>query len=294
MELRRAERGEAAAVADVWLRSRAASVPAIPAPVHSGSEVRAYFEAVVLATKEVWVAEEKGAVVALLVLEGEWIDQFYVHPDHVGIGLGSALITEAKRQRPGGLKLWTFEKNNRARRFYERHDFVVTAATDGDNEEGEPDVRYEWRPRVIPSFTVMPAEALLPEGLDSLACHADSEGIRIVSTLLERWRDGSERFRAQGEAVLAATAGGETVGIGALSRCPHVESALRVRRFYVAPSWRRQGVARALATELLATGFEHTEVISCNARASAAAAPFWESMGFLPVATEGITHTRRR
>jgi hypothetical protein len=46
--------------------------------------------------------------------------------------------------RPGGLKLWTFEANLRARRFYERHGFVPTGATSGDNEEGAPDLRYEW------------------------------------------------------------------------------------------------------------------------------------------------------
>jgi hypothetical protein len=32
----------------------------------------------------------------------------------------------------------------RARRFYERHGFVAEATTDGDNEEGAPDVRYRW------------------------------------------------------------------------------------------------------------------------------------------------------
>ncbi|HUF32160.1 MAG TPA: GNAT family N-acetyltransferase [Acidimicrobiales bacterium] len=145
-----------------------------------------------------------------------------------------------------------------------------------------------------PSFSVVAAEALLPDGLISLAGHADREGIRIVATVLQRWRDGTERFRAPGEAILAATSGGEIVGIGGLSQCPNVERALRMRRFYVAPAWRRQGVARALASGLIAAAFEHTDVITCNAGASAAAAPFWESMGFLPVDVEGITHIRRR
>jgi ribosome-binding ATPase YchF (GTP1/OBG family) len=42
IEVRRARAGEARAVADVWLRSRHASVPAIPAPVHTDDEVRAW------------------------------------------------------------------------------------------------------------------------------------------------------------------------------------------------------------------------------------------------------------
>ncbi len=146
MNVRRVLPHESDEVAGVWLRSRAASAPTMPRPVHSDAEVRAWFEHVVLPTKEVWLAETGGAVVALLVLDGEWIDQLYVDPDHTGNGLGTQLVTVAKRQRPGGLKLWTFQANTRARRFYERHGFIATDATDGDNEEGAPDVLYEWRP----------------------------------------------------------------------------------------------------------------------------------------------------
>jgi GNAT superfamily N-acetyltransferase len=145
MEARRAAPHEAGAVAEVWLRSRAASIPAIPPPVHTDDEVRSYFDGLV-ATKEVWVIDEGGGIAALLVLDGEWIDQLYVEPDQVGRGHGSILIELAKRQRPTGLELWTFQANTRARQFYERHGFAATAATDGDNEEGAPDIRYEWRP----------------------------------------------------------------------------------------------------------------------------------------------------
>ena len=50
-------------------------------------------------------------------------------------------------RRPDGLSLYTFQVNDGARRFYERHGFVVAALGDGsDNEEGQPDIRYEWRP----------------------------------------------------------------------------------------------------------------------------------------------------
>ena len=120
-------------------------MPAIPEPVHTDDEVRSYFD-VVVATKEVWVIGERGGIAALLVLDGEWIGQLYVDPDHFGEGHGSSLIAVAKGRRPGGLKLWAFAANSRARRFYERHGFVATGGTDGDNEEGAPDVRYEWRP----------------------------------------------------------------------------------------------------------------------------------------------------
>jgi len=146
----------------------------------------------------------------------------------------------------------------------------------------------------VGTFTVCTAGPHLPEGLTSLADEAEGEGIRNVGVLVQRWTDGTERFDGAGERLLVAIAAGAVVGVGGLSRCPDVEGALRVRRFFVSPSWRRRGVARALATDLIDTGLTHVGIITCNARASDAAGPFWERMGFEPVHIEGITHLLRR
>ena len=131
-------------MSDVWLRSRHASFPAIPLPVHSDEDVRSWFATVVLPTREVWVADVDDEVVAMLVLEDDWVDQLYVDPDWTGRGLGTRLLDVAKAERPAGLDLWAFQSNTGARRFYERHGFRAVAMTDGDNEEGAPDVRYRW------------------------------------------------------------------------------------------------------------------------------------------------------
>ena len=131
--------------AEVLLRSRKAAVPAIPAPVHSDKEIRAWLQAVVFPERELWVAKEFGAVIAVMVLDGGWIDQLYVDPDSAGVGVGTQMVTVAKEQRPDGLTLWTFASNVRARRFYERQGFVTTAATSCDNEERSPALRYEWK-----------------------------------------------------------------------------------------------------------------------------------------------------
>jgi GNAT superfamily N-acetyltransferase len=135
---------EADAVAALWLRSRRASVPAIPAPVHGDDEVYDWFATVVIPERETWVIEHAGSIIAVLVLEPGWIDQLYVDPEFTGRGLGSHLMDVAKQANPRGLDLWTFETNTGARRLYERHGFVAVGATDGDNEEGAPDVRYHW------------------------------------------------------------------------------------------------------------------------------------------------------
>ena len=101
---------------------------------------------------ELWVGvdEGQGSVVGLMVLGPQWLEHLYVDPGHTGRGVGTDLLSHAKALRPGGLQLWTFASNGRARRFYERHGFVATEETDGSgNEEGAADVMYVWRPRAV-------------------------------------------------------------------------------------------------------------------------------------------------
>jgi len=127
----------------VWLRSRKASVPAIPPAVHPDEDVRGWLTNVVLPDCEVWVVEA-GEPVAMMALAEGWIDQLYVDPNWTGRGIGSELVGTAQARHPDGLELWTFQANVAARRFYERHGFVAVEMTEGDNEEGAPDVRYRW------------------------------------------------------------------------------------------------------------------------------------------------------
>lgn len=145
---RRAGAGDALAVADVLIRSRRASAGAIPAAVHSDSEVREWISGVVIPEREVWLTENDGGrPLAILVLDDDWIDQLYVDPAVTGRGLGSQLIELAKSRRPGGLQLWTFASNSGAQRFYRRHGFTVAETTDGSgNEEKWPDIRFVWSP----------------------------------------------------------------------------------------------------------------------------------------------------
>lgn len=149
---RRAGEGDAPAMAEVWLRSFAAALPAVRR-AHDDAAVRAWFAGVVVPGCESWVAVAEGAVVGMLVLEREGgeLEQLYLDPAWRGRGLGERLLALAKRRRPRGLELWTFQVNGPARRFYERHGFVAVECTDGSrNEEGEPDIRYAWHGEAPP------------------------------------------------------------------------------------------------------------------------------------------------
>ncbi|MBO0684200.1 MAG: GNAT family N-acetyltransferase [Candidatus Dormibacteraeota bacterium] len=148
MELvRRARLDEASELAELYMASRRESLPYLP-EVHDAAETLSWMARQILSA-EVWVAERRGRVAALMVLLGSQLDQLYVAPEHQGSGLGGRLVDLAKQRRPTGLTLWTFQRNSRARAFYERRGFRPQEFTAGDNEEGEPDVRYEWRPAAV-------------------------------------------------------------------------------------------------------------------------------------------------
>ena len=115
------------------------------AGLHTPDEDRAFFRDQVFAACEVWGALDAGGLAGVIAFRDGWIDQLYVLPGFQDRGLGSALLEVATRpKRP--LKLWTFQKNAGARRFYESKGFVEIERTDGaENEQREPDVLYEWR-----------------------------------------------------------------------------------------------------------------------------------------------------
>ena len=119
----------------------------LPQDVHFPDETRAWMRDVVLADENVWVAEVDDEVVAYGSVGNGYLNHLYVHPQHQGRGIGSALLNQAKAQAWEGLKLWTFEPNQGAIRFYEAHGFVTCKTTDGrDNEESVPDRLMAWRP----------------------------------------------------------------------------------------------------------------------------------------------------
>lgn len=143
-DVRRARPDDARALADLFWRVRHDNAASIPLPVHPRQTVLPFVR-VVLADDEVWVATDEATPVAFLALgPGGELDHLYVDSGHAGGGLGSRLVELARQRRPDGLALWVFASNTGAVRFYERHGFAVVGGTDGDNEEGAPDLRMVW------------------------------------------------------------------------------------------------------------------------------------------------------
>jgi GNAT superfamily N-acetyltransferase len=145
IEVRRATPADGDGAADVYLASIRATYDFPLA--HPEEEVRAWVRDELVPNHDTWVALDGGRVVAIMSMAVGVLDQLYVAPDRLGRGIGRRLLELAKQRSPEGLALYTFQVNDRARRFYERNGFVADAFGDGSgNEERQPDVRYVWTP----------------------------------------------------------------------------------------------------------------------------------------------------
>lgn len=136
---------DVAAAARLHRASKRAAMPWL-ADVHTPDEDVAWMRDTVFAKQSVWLACEGDAIVGIASRDGTWLTQLYVAPDRLGCGIGTRLLDRIAGETPV-IDLWAFQRNARARRFYERRGFAVVELTDGaGNEEREPDVRYVRRP----------------------------------------------------------------------------------------------------------------------------------------------------
>ena len=137
-----------------------------------------------------------------------------------------------------------------------------------------------------------PVTAALPMGFELLRAEAAAEGFRHVETLRDEWESGANRFTQPGEQLLAAFDGEVLAGIGGVTRDYALPGGLRMRRFYIRPTFRRCGAGRLLAATLLADAKRLGRSVTLRAPYPQAAA-FWESLGFVREECEGFTHILR-
>ncbi len=116
-----------------------------------------------------------------------------------------------------------------------------------------------------------------------------------MALLAQGWAGGDQRFDDDGEALLGALLAGELAGSAACrSSLAAAEPARPRAPLPSAPAFRRQGVARTLASALVQEALDQVDLLTCNAAASPAAAPFWEAQGFSPDSSGPWTHVLRR
>lgn len=111
---------------------------------HTVAGARAFFRDQVLTRCRVFVATAAATPLGLIALEDNWIRQLAVFAPHRRRRVGSALLAQARALSPRELRLYTFQRNAAARRFYESHGFVAVAFGISPAPEDEPDVEYRW------------------------------------------------------------------------------------------------------------------------------------------------------
>ncbi len=137
--IRRAEARDTDACADIlndWIDGRA-WMPR----VHSVQAVRDFYRDFVFVKRDLYVAGDRPVGFMALDRDEDYVTALYVAAP--GKGLGKRFLDFAKSGRDV-LRLWTFQANLAAQRFYRREGFMEERRTDGDNEEGLPDILFRW------------------------------------------------------------------------------------------------------------------------------------------------------
>ena len=149
MIFRNATINDTASIAEIYLLVRKTSIPYAPL-AHTDEAVRGWIGTSLIPSGGVTVVEMNGRIVGFQAVSDDgvfgWIDQIYLEPKASGLGIGATLINRAKETLRSPIRLYTFQQNEGARRFYRRHGFQEIALSDGSaNEEKTPDVLMEWR-----------------------------------------------------------------------------------------------------------------------------------------------------
>lgn len=140
-------------------------------------------------------------------------------------------------------------------------------------------------------MTLVARVEALPPGFPALRDAALEEGWRLLRVLEEDWAAGAIRFEGAGEGLFAAWREGALAGLAGLTADPYAEEAgaARLRRLYVGPGHRAQGIGRALVGAAAAAARGHG-FAALRVRSPVSAAPFYEACGFLPAVLRSATH----
>ena len=125
--------------------------------------------------------------------------------------------------------------------------------------------------------------------LEPLLRASVGEGYRHVTRLVEDYQSGANRFDRRGEVLLVARAGdGAVLGVCGLNATAK-PSVGRLRRFYVLPVMRSQGIGAALLERIISAASPHFTTLELHTDDPRAAA-FYQRHGFRAAQREDATH----
>jgi ribosomal protein S18 acetylase RimI-like enzyme len=114
-------------------------------PLVHNVEERADYGCWLLEHTSVTMIHNSSGVVGFLALEKHIIQGLYIKKDFQGFGFGQAAIKFAQKQFEE-LRLWVFQSNIGAQKFYQRLGFQIVEKSDGeDNDYRLPDIFYCWK-----------------------------------------------------------------------------------------------------------------------------------------------------
>lgn len=135
---------------------------------------------------------------------------------------------------------------------------------------------------------------LLAHDYAPLRAEALQEGHPFIETLIVEWISGENRFAAPGEALCGSIDRGLLTAVGGLNRDPFLDRPEigRIRRVFVRPGWRNQGLGGAMVSWLLNHARSQFECVRLRTE-NPAAARLYERLGFLPIIDPHATHLYR-
>jgi putative acetyltransferase len=140
---------EDAAIA-LWLRTWRAAYPQLDFAARLDGW-RQRWRSELVPVVEIVIAEHASdretAMIGFLTVDPRtgYLDQIVVAPERWGLGVGAALIDEARKLSPSGLDLDVNTDNARAIRFYRKEGFAIRST--GINPTSQrPVYRMSWRP----------------------------------------------------------------------------------------------------------------------------------------------------
>ncbi len=124
----------------------------------------------------------------------------------------------------------------------------------------------------------------LSDGIRALAAQAMVEGHQNIQTLVDEFETEINCFDKPGEGLFGAYRGNSIVGIGGVSVDPYdrLDVVARVRRVFVLPTARREGVATALMQQIEEMARRHFPKIQLFT-ASTTASRFYVNLGYSQV-----------